>query len=308
MTAAARDPAPVVIFTYRRLHLLRQVIESLQANPESARTHLIAYSDGPRSENDRPEVEEVRAYLRSLSGFRSVELRFRDRNLGLAESFIGGITETLEDHERAIFLEDDNLLSPHFLRYMNEALARYADDDRVVCITGYSFPVWPRRKAPFFIRGAETWSMATWRRGWRIFERDGAKLRERLRELRLENEVNRVGIDFRAMLDQQIEGRVNSWGVRWWVSAFVEDRYCLYPHEPLCVSIGWGEGSVHCTTYDPLFRERGHLARVPITGFPDTVQESQWTTFLLRVMNRRLGAYRLVRGAWRRIAGGASKG
>jgi hypothetical protein len=301
MNAVVHELAPVVLFTYRRLHLLRRVVDSLLANPESADTRLIAYSDGPRAEKDRQEVAEVRAYLQSLTGFKSIDLRFREHNLGLAESFMQGISETLERHESGIFLEDDNLLSRHFLAFMNGALTRFADNERVVCITGYSFPIWPKRREPYFIRGAETWSMATWRRGWRVFESDGSKLKRQLDARGLRRQVNRIGVDFYGMLQQQIRGQIDSWGVRWWVSAFLHDMYCLYPHEPVCVSIGYGEGSVHCTTYDPLFRDRRELASRPIDDLPEAVHESAGTTALLRLMNARLAMQRLVRSAWRRV-------
>lgn len=277
--------APVVIFTYKRLPVLRRVLDSLLANPESSETDLVVYSDGPRTTDDRDAINEVRAYVRGIQGFKSIELKFRNENLGLAQSFIEGITETFHNHEMAIFLEDDNLLSPHFLAFMNRALVRFAEDHKVVCITGYSFPIRPKQKAPYFVRGAETWSMATWRRGWSQFEVDAVALMQEIDARKLRRRVDRNGFKFYEMLQMQIDGQIDSWGVRWWASAFVKDLYCLYPHVPLCVSIGYGDESVHCPTYSLLFREAGDLATHPVTVDPGEVKEKLWVDVLLKLMN-----------------------
>ena len=300
---SSRALAPVVIFTYKRLPILRRVVDSLLANSESAASDLIVYSDGPKTPRDQEAVEEVRAYVRELRGFKRIELRFRERNMGLAQSFISGITETLRDHERAIFLEDDNLLSPHFLSFMNDALERYAADSRVICVTGYAFPIWPRQQAPYFVRGAETWSMATWRRGWANFNADAIALRQGLDALGLRVALDRSGFRFYQMLQKQINGEIDSWGVRWWVSAFLAGLYCLYPHEPLCVSIGYGADSVHTPSYNLLFRRPEDLAARAITEFPPEVTEKPWIPTVLRLMNLRIRWHTrraLMRARWRR--------
>ena len=171
---------PIVLFTYKRLAVTRQVFDALLRNPEARDSSIIIYSDGPKNENDKLDVDEVRNYLRQLSGFKSIELIFRTKNLGLANSFITGITETLERFESAIFMEDDNLVSSGFLAFMNATLELYKDESRVSCITGYSYPIWPQQSRPYFVRGAETWSMATWRRSWQHFCLDGKLLKSEI--------------------------------------------------------------------------------------------------------------------------------
>lgn len=278
--------APVVLFTYKRLPILKRVVESLLANKECPSTQLIIYSDGPKTENDEMAVGEVRSYMKSLKGFKSIEFIFRDKNLGLAESFIQGITETLSRYEKAIFLEDDNLLSKYFLSFMNEALDYYKDNEKVICVSGYSWPIQPIQEQPYFLRGAETWSMGTWRRGWKFFCADGAKLLSDITSRGLSEKFISDGFGFDAMLQNQIDGKIDSWGVRWWTSAFINDMYCLYPNEPLCVSIGYGADSVHCTGYSPLFRSPTELALKPISNFPGVVEEKKEVSLAIRRMNK----------------------
>ncbi len=278
---------PIVLFTYKRLAVTRQVIDALLRNPEARDSSIIIYSDGPKNEDDKLDVDEVRNYLRQLSGFKSIELVFRTKNFGLANSFITGITETLVCFESAIFMEDDNLVSSGFLAFMNATLELYKEDERVSCITGYSFPLWPQQSSPYFVRGAETWSMATWRRSWQHFCLDGKLLKSEIEDKKLVSKFSRDGFGFYPMLQQQVRGEIDSWGVRWWASAFVNDMYCLYPHKPLCVSIGYGVDSVHCKGYNPLFRKATDLVdEIGLSNLPIKVQVTRRTTISIMLMNR----------------------
>ncbi len=291
--------APIVLFTYKRLAVTKRVLDSLLTNKECRSSRLIVYSDGPKNRNDEEAVGEVRSYLKTITGFKQIEYFYRERNLGLAQSFICGITETLAKYEKAIFLEDDNLLSEHFLSFMNQALNHYESNPRVICVTGYSWPIWPKQKTPYFIRGAETWTMATWRRGWGNFNADGMALLREIDQGKLNGRFSRDGFGFYKMLEQQVSGKIDSWGVLWWASAFVKDMYCLYPNETFCVSIGYGEESVHCQNYSFTCRLPEDLSKEQILLFPDVVRQSIMVTLLLRLMNLRLRfsgvAIRLIR-------------
>lgn len=270
-----KNYAPVVLFTYKRLPILKRVVASLLANQECSQTPLIVYSDGPKAEKDKQDVLDVRAYLKGQRSFKGIEFIFRERNLGLAQSFIQGITETLNRYEQAIFLEDDNLLAKHFLSYMNESLNYYKDNEKVICVSGFSFPIKPVQKQPYFLRGAETWSMGTWRRGWQLFCADGKKLYSDIKSHGLMEKFSGDGFGFEPMLRRQINGEIDSWGVRWWTSAFVNDKYCLYPNKPLCVSIGYGPDSVHNANYSPLLRRPADLSSEPISGWPGGIVEEK---------------------------------
>jgi len=278
---------PIVLFTYKRIAVTRLVVDNLLGNPEANDSVLIVYSDGPKNEDEKLEVDEVRNYLRRLSGFKSIELIFRTKNLGLANSFITGITETLVRFESAIFLEDDNLVSSGFLAFMNASLELYKQDERVSCITGYSFPLLPQQNRPYFVRGAETWSMATWRRSWQHFCLDGQLLKAKIEQKKLVSKFSRDGFGFYPMLQAQINGEIDSWGVRWWVSNFVNDMYCLYPHQPLCISIGYGDDSVHCKgVYHPLYRKPSELVdRIKLSTLSCEVKETYRTSIAITLMN-----------------------
>jgi hypothetical protein len=231
--------APIALFTYKRPHHTRRTIESLKQNPLSSSSKLFLFSDAPKSEKDKAGVNEVREYLTTVNGFEEITIIERDGNFGLAKSIITGVTGLLEQYPALIILEDDMVLSPHFLQYMNDGLNLYADDPAAASIHGYIYPV--RRKLPetFFLRGADCWGWATWRRAWKYFEPDSRKLLHQLEEKNLVYAFNYDGAyDNLKMLRNQLQGKIDSWAIRWHASAFLNNMYTLYPGISLVQNIG----------------------------------------------------------------------
>lgn len=65
----------------------------------------------------------------------------RSINCGLANNIIDGVTSVINEYGKVIVLEDDLVVSPYFLKYMNDALNMYENEEEVVCIHGYVYPV-----------------------------------------------------------------------------------------------------------------------------------------------------------------------
>ena len=241
------DLAPVVLFCYMRPEHLARTVDSLQRNPEAARTHLRVYCDAARKPEHQAAVDAVRRFVASITGFASVTPIHRPQNLGLARSIIDGVSSTLQAFGRVIVLEDDLVLSPHFLAYMNAGLATYQDDAQVASIHGYCYPVPQTLPETFFLRGADCWGWATWSRAWAHFEADGARLLEQLRQRRLTRDFDLDGsYPYTAMLRGQIAGRNDSWAIRWHASCFLRDMLTLYPGRSLVVNIGNDASGTHC--------------------------------------------------------------
>lgn len=230
--------APIALFAYRRLGHLRHTLEALVKNEGAADSDLIIFSDGPR-EDTASDVVAVRGYLKDVTGFSSVTIIEHEQNRGLANSIIQGVTQVLRQHDRVIVMEDDLLTSPYFLRFMNEALEYYKDDDRVASIHGYVYPVSQPLPETFFLRGADCWGWACWRRSWRLFEPDGRHLISELRRGGLTRLFDLDGAyGFTQMLEDQTTGANDSWAIRWHASAFLQERLTLYPARSLVHNTG----------------------------------------------------------------------
>lgn len=238
--------SPIALFVYSRLEHTQRTIDSLKLNKLTQESDLIIFSDASKSENQADSVKAVRSYIHQIVGFKSVTIIEREFNYGLAKSIIDGVTEILNKYERIIVLEDDMVTSPYFLTYMNDALEKYAQDDRVISIHGYVYPVKGTLPESFFLPGADCWGWATWQRGWKLFNPDGHYLLDELKNRKLISNFDyNDAYPYSKMLEGQIAGTNDSWAVRWYASAFLAGKLTLYPGRSLVRNIGNDNSGTH---------------------------------------------------------------
>ena len=241
--------APIILFCYNRLEYLTRTVEALKKNTLASESELIIYADGIKNPADTEKVNAVREYIRNITGFKQVEIHISDENRGLAKSIIRGVTDVLSRYDRVIVMEDDLVTSPHFLRFMNDALTVYESVEDVVCVTGYT-PVTVKDKDFYFLRGADCWGWATWARGWRYFDSDDRKLFHALKQKKYFRAFDVNGsYPYTEMLIAQINGKVNSWAIRWRASTFLYDKLTLHSGKNLVEHIGYS--GTHMTNRDP---------------------------------------------------------
>lgn len=240
---------PVALFAYRRPEHLRQVVESLQANPESPETDLFVYSDAARTVDAQPSVEAVRSYVRTISGFRTLTIIEREKNYGLSRSITQGVTALCEKYGRVAVVEDDVVVSRYFLSWLNRALDKYEFDDRVMSVGCYIFPGEKVLPETFFLNITDCWGWAVWKRSWDIYEPDGEKLLDQLMQRRLGQRFDLEGAyPYTDMLREQIAGRNDSWAVRWYASAVLSGGLTIYPGKSMTMNIGFDGSGAHCGT------------------------------------------------------------
>jgi hypothetical protein len=291
--------APIALFAYNRPEHLRQTVEALRRNAGAAASALHVFSDGPRDLVASKGVGEVRRYLRSIDGFASVQVVERESNFGLAKSIIDGVNRLCETHGRVIVVEDDLVTSPHFLRFMNAGLDCYAGADLVASIHGYTYPVAGTLPETFFLRGADCWGWATWKRAWAHFNPDGAAL---LRELKARDLTHGFDSDgsypFTRMLRNQIAGKNDSWAIRWHASAYLKNMLTLYPGRSLVFNTGNDGSGMHCSTtqgYDAALAAQAIDVR-PIEPREDEAARALFSAF------HRANHVPLPRRIWRKLA------
>lgn len=250
MTAKINEYAPIVLFTYSRLKNTKETIEHLLANAEAEESDLYIFSDAPKNEKAQGKVDEVRRYIHSIQGFKSVTIIEREENWGLAKNIISGVTEIVNKYGSIIVLEDDHSVTPFFLKYMNEGLARYKNDEKVISIHGYVYPHKENLPEAFLIKGADCWSWATWKRGWDLFNPDAKVLYDKIIRKKLAREFDfNYNYHYLTMLKRQAKGIANSWAICWYASAFLNNKYTLYPGQSLMqLNDSEGNDSTHGST------------------------------------------------------------
>lgn len=225
--------APIVLFAYNRPMHTKNVLDSLSKNEEAKESELFIFCDGAK-ENATDEViskiEEVRNIVKKENRFKNVTIKIQLKNKGLANSIIDGVTDVINKYGTAIILEDDLIVSPYFLNYMNQSLALYQDDKNVGEIGACNFFAngkdYPNH---FFTTMPDTWGWATWKDRWEKFNPDAIFLYKELEKNNLMHTFNTYGsYDMKGMLLDQIVGKVDSWAIRWQAVMILNKWLCLY--------------------------------------------------------------------------------
>jgi len=238
--------APIVLFVYNRLEHTKKTVEALQKNLLAENSELFIFSDSYKDIEQQDKVQEVRNYLKTIFGFKKVNIIEREKNYGLADSIISGVTEVVNKFGAVIVLEDDLITSPYFLKYMNEGLNSYRNEEKVIAIHAYTYPVKEKLPNTFFLKNPGCWGWATWERGWKLFEPDGKKLLDKLQEKNLIEEFDfDNSYHFSETLRRQALGSKNSWAIRWYATTFLANKLTLYPKQSLVQNIGFDGTGVH---------------------------------------------------------------
>lgn len=241
--------APIVLFVFDRPDHTEKTLESLMNNNFSQQSDLFIYADGPKKNSSASQIEnikKVRNVIREKKWCATVTVYEQEENKGLSLSVIEGVTKIVNKFGRVIVLEDDLVTSPFFLQYMNEALEQYESNENVACISGYVYPIKKKMPETYFIKGADCWGWATWQRSWKLFENDGLKL---LTQLQNQSLTRAFDFDstypYTVMLQDYLNGKNDSWAIRWYASAYLQHTYCLYPSVSLVQNIGFDGSGIH---------------------------------------------------------------
>jgi len=239
---------PIALFTYNRAEHTERVLRSLANCSRLDECLLHIYCDGPKTETHATAVEASRKVVREHAARLGARIIERDTNLGLAHSVVDGVTDLCNRFGRVIVLEDDLVLNPGFLNYMLQALDRYAAAENVYQISGYMFPIsQPSTLDAFFLPLITTWGWATWQRAWQIFDWDATDARAALQlpATRKRFDLNN-SYPYTPMLESQLNGANNSWGILFWWQVFKRDGLALHPRQSLVWNGGFDNTGTNC--------------------------------------------------------------
>lgn len=239
--------APVILFVYNRVSHTKDTINSLLKNELSELTEVIVYSDGAASAEARPMVDQVRLFLKTVKGFKSLTVIEREANWGLAKNIISGVDECFKNYERVIVLEDDLSTAPGFLQYMNDALDFYEYGSAFV-ISGYVPPISISKSYEFdsFMAPRNcSWGWAIWKNRWNTIDWDVSNFDHFIESKQQRFQFNRGGNDLSMMLLKQMVGKLNSWSIRFTYSMHKQGLMCVYPVKSLVGNNGIDGSGTH---------------------------------------------------------------
>lgn len=241
--------APIMVTVYHRPDLFKKCVESLQNNVLAAESELFVISDAASIPEHEPLVQQVRDYAKSINGFKKVHLHFRERNYGGHESVKKAFVDLFECYDRLIFLEDDIVVSPDFLDYVNGGLEYYADNKRIFSIAGYKrhFRVPCAYKHDiFFLENFSPWGFGFWRDRYLSvdisdFDRYSALARSKRFDWLKEKEPL-----FVSLLKQDSLGKLRAFDVRFEYHIHLNRLLSVFPVVSRTVNIGFDNRGEHC--------------------------------------------------------------
>lgn len=241
--------SPIIVFSYNRPEHLRQTLDALSKNDLARESILYIYCDGAKenaSEEQCMRVVKNREVAHAVKGFKEVHVVERERNVGLKDNIVGAVTEIVNQYGRVITLEDDVVSSVGFLKYMNDALELYADEDRVMHISAYMYPHKCRLPESFFYPvpyPGGGW--ATWKRAWDCYNDNSRELYEYWKDKWHVFDV--FGGDYLSkQLKRNVNGTMNTWFIKWHAVMMQKEALTLYPGRSLTNNIGFDEMATNC--------------------------------------------------------------
>ena len=240
--------APIVLFVYKRLYHTKKTVASLLQNDQSKESELYIFSDGFKSSSDYNQVNEVRKYINSITGFKKIDIVERDKNVGLAKSVISGASQILRKYKKIIVMEDDLICSRNFLKFINEALEFYTNNLKVYSVTGYTFPIkfpQPYTSDVYFSPRPSSWGWGTWQDRWEKVDWQVKDFNDFIKDKEAVLQFNRGGNDLTNMLKKHMLKKNDSWAITWSYAHFRQKAFCLYPVKSKILNIGNDSSGTH---------------------------------------------------------------
>lgn len=244
--------APVVVFAYNRADHLEKTLTALANNSLAKETEVYVFVDGPKTDSGRLATEQVVKCIEMFESgqFLKVNKVIAEKNKGLAKSVIGGVTDIIDKYGKVIVLEDDSVSSPQYLLFMNQALDFYEDKENVWSIGGFVVPMdLPKDygKDVIATQRVSSCAWAIWKDRWDKIDWTDKPYKDFRFSIKKRNAFNAWGKDRAGMYDDQMNGRINSWAIRFDYAMFTNNAVNIIPRETLIVNIGMdGSGTHSC--------------------------------------------------------------
>ena len=248
--------APVAVFVYKRTEQTKKIFEALKDNELAKESDIFIFADGAKGEKDKEQVDAVRAYIRSLEGrgwFHSVTIKESKKNIGIADSIIGGVNQIIKRYGKVIVLEDDLITSSQYLSYMNTCLDYFESDQRIWAVCGYTPDLKSLKdynRNTYLSYRAFAWGWGTWKDRWLTIDWDVKDYRQFCLNPWRRFRFRFGGNDMFSMLKAQMHGKIDAWDIRWCYAQSKAGKLAVMPRESLVQNIGFDGTGTHSTVED----------------------------------------------------------
>lgn len=245
---------PVLLIIFNRPEKVQRVIEALRLVKPPI---IMIAGDGPRFEEERALCEAARACIAAIDWPCSIVQDYAEHNLGCGVRVHTAVSWALGIYERVIVLEDDCIPHPSFFEFCEALLEYYAQDERVMHISGNNFRGGEAAggAAYYFSKYMHAWGWATWRRAWRHFDWSIRAWPEAhsmgLIEVWFDSATERAF--WTDIFDKVWKGAPDIWDYQWNFACWSQNGLAVLPRVNLVANIGSGPDATHTHELGPFF-------------------------------------------------------
>jgi hypothetical protein len=262
--------APIILFCFNRPNHFEKVLNSLKNNIDINYADITIHIDGPRNKYDSKQIIKINKIIKNnYKFFNNLKIIRRKKNHGCTGSLVKTLNNHFKKNSVVIVLEDDNLLSKYFYRYMNSSLKKYEMNEKVFEISGYRFPIGDNKKnhAEYYPLSIG-WGWATYKRSWEKINFDKKFIKKEIySKFKLRIIFTMFGINnYTKILNNAINEPNKGWDICWTASILLNNAYTLIPPSSFTKNIGHdnsGINSKKTSIWDTKITKRLHKVKYP---------------------------------------------
>lgn len=253
---------PLLILAFNRPQHIKRLIDSLR--PHAPKKILVGV-DGPRpnKKGDAAKVSQVLEEISKIDWTSDVELRVREKNLGLRFAVADAVTWAIKKYGEVIVVEDDIEVGPEFLTFMSDMLERFRNDPKVGHISGYNLVPEEVLSDPNnmfrFSAIPESYAWATWSRAWSFYDAEMSAV-PKFKQLKLLLGSWTAAIVWKINFFDAKKENINTWAYRWIATLWAHNLICVSPNRNLINYVGHEDGT---HTFLPSSRSELPIANLP---------------------------------------------
>ena len=248
---------PIIIPTLCRYEKFKNAIESLKLCKLADKTELVIGLDYPLKETQKEGWKLIKEYIPTIKGFKKVIVLEQNKNIGAANNSLFLKQYVAKEYDAYIYSEDDNIFSPYFLQYMNNALKKYKNEKDIYFICGYSYPITWKTNSECLIQNQyfSAWGYGTWFSKFNTLSLDltSNHIKSKFNMIKLFKMCLKSPSNFINIINMILQDEIKPHDVSFSFYLYMKNYYILMPKKTLVSNDGWDGTGEHCaeiTHYD----------------------------------------------------------
>ncbi|SDL31917.1 hypothetical protein SAMN05421823_105188 [Catalinimonas alkaloidigena] len=263
----------IALFVYSRPDHTEQVLAGLK---ENGIDKLYVFADAPACEDDMEGVVKTRKLIDEID-WCEVQKEYKGKNVGLAKSIIRGVSLLFDKgYDRVVVLEDDCVPSNDFVSFMDACFDFYEAVPEVKHISGFGLPLkYKNHNDTYIAPWPCSWGWGTWKECWEECDfNNEVEYKALLSNPSEVKKFNYAGDTFSSFLQSYLEGRVNSWQIRWYFYLFKNNGRCVWSAHSKITNIGFDGTGVHKVRLN-WRNQKKQVKSHPVTSFESDMNYNQ---------------------------------